>query len=697
MKSSKARRGLRRVGVVVTTLALGAVAWGGAALTENAPKAHALTPPVAMTADDLPTWQTNGVVWAVAQSEGVVFAGGTWSAIRPPGAAPGTSERRAVNFAAFNAATGEPTDCQLDFTIGSGTATVRALTVSPDGDTLYAGGNFAAVNGTSVSRVAAIDIASCTVKSGFRLTLSAQVHALAVTDDTVYLGGDFTTVEGQSRTRFAAVTTGGALKPWQANADKAGRAVEVTPDGQSVVLGGDFDKVRGTSSHALAVVKASDGAIRRAYPSSFIHRNSVTKGIYIDKTGIYTGHEGTGGGVFDGRIALDLDDFGQRWRDTCLGATQDLAVYKNVLYSGSHAHDCSSMGQFGELNERQHLLAQSISTPTPLLPWFPDTDDGPLGVEQVGPRAMVVSPRGGTDYMWVGGSFSRIQSNGNKPQQGLVRFANGPDTRAPTVPDRVTAANVSGKVRVSWPASTDLDDGKLTYRVYRNGEAAPVHTTTADSVFWRRPTVTFTDTGTRPGTAYSYRVTASDANDANTSARSAAATVTTPGTPTETTVEREPTADAYVNGAATGTNHGTHQQLAVRGSSAYLSYLRFGLPSAPKGMALKSARLTVHTSGDPNAVTADTVSAVPVTGSWSEAGVTYANRPALGSTPLGTLAGAPKIQTEYAVPLATGSVNGSLGGTFDVALTSTGTDSLWLWARETGGTGPRLTLNFGKP
>ena len=669
---------------------------GGTTLAAQAPApAEAVTPPVAMTADDLPTWQTNGVVWAMAQSKGTVFAGGTWSTIRPPGAAPGTSERKAVNFAAFDAATGEPTDCRLDFTTGSGPATVRALAVSPDGDTLYAGGNFAAVNGTNASRVAAIDIATCSVDKSFSLSVSAQVNGLAVTDDTVYLAGDFKTVEGQSRGRFAAVTRDtGDLKPWKADADEPGRAVEVTPDGQSVVLGGEFNTVRGQDSRALAVVNASDGAVRHAYPAPFIGRNSVIKGIHVDGTGIYTAHEGTGGGVFDGRIALDLDTFEQRWRDTCLGATQDVTVYKDVLYSSSHAHDCRSMGQFGELNERQHLLAESVSSPTPLLSWFPDTDDGPSGVEQVGPRAMVVSPSGGKDYMWVGGSFSRIQSNGNRPQQGLVRFANGPDTRAPSVPDQVTAANVTGGVKVSWPASTDLDDSALTYRVYRDGEL--VHTTRADSVFWKRPTVEFTDKDTKPGTAYSYRITASDADDTNTSARSEAARVTTPGTPTETTVEREATADAYVNGAAVNANYGTHQQLAVRGSSPYVSHLRFSLPEAPSGMTLKSARLTVRTSSDANAATADTIRAVPVTGDWSETGVTWANRPALGTTPLGTLDGASGVQTDHTIPLGADALNGSLGSAYDLALTGSGSDNLWLWARETGGTGPKLSLTFEK-
>lgn len=690
-------RGRRRAVAFGAAFMVTAASLTGAQLVSPT-EAAAVTPPVGITADDLPTWQTNGVVWAMAQHEGVVFAGGTFSAIRPPGAAAGTDEQQAVNFAAFNAATGAPTNCKLSFTIGTGTATVRALRVSPDGGTLYAGGQFGAVNGTSVSNVAAIDLANCSVKSGFKVSVSATVRALGVSPDgdTVYLGGDFTKVGGQNRSRFASVSTSGAVTAWNPNADKVARALEVTPDGDDVILGGDFDTVGGKASHALAVVDATSGATTKTYGSTFIHRASTVKGLTVDDTGFYTGNEGTGGGVFDGRIALDLDDFEERWRDTCLGATQDVEVYDSVLYSASHAHNCSSMGQFPELNERQHLLAESVDNPKPLLSWFPDTDDGPSGTEQIGPRTMVTSSRSGTDYMWVGGEFTRIVTNGNMKQQGLVRFASGPDTGAPSVPDQVTAANASGgDVKVSWRASLDEDDSKLTYKVYRNDGATPVHTMTADSVFWKRPTVSFTDTDAKPGTSYSYRITASDAGDANTSAKSASATVTTPGTPAETTVERAATADTYVNGAATSANYGTHQQLAVRGSSAYESYLRFALPAAPAGMELTGAKLTVRTSGDATAGTTDDVRIRQITGAWSETAVSYANRPALGSATLGTLTGATQTQTDQTVTLTPAAIADALDGALDLALTSTGTDSLWLWARESGADRtPRLTLTF---
>ncbi|MGP3979550.1 LamG-like jellyroll fold domain-containing protein [Streptomyces sp. KR80] len=511
---------MRSVGVYTAVLSLTAASLVGAGVV-SAPAATALTSPVAITADDLPTWQTNGIVWALAQADGVVFAGGTFSKVRPPDAPAGSSEQPAVNFVALDAATGAPTSCKLSFTIGSGTATVRALAVSPDRSTLYAGGQFGAVNGVGVSNVAAIDIASCTPKSSFKVASSATVRALAVTDDTVYLGGDFTSLEGQSRRYFGAVTTGGDLLPWTADADEPGRAVEVSPDGRQVFLGGDFFRVRGSDSHALAVVDAGTGSLVKGYPLGFIHSASVVKDITTDATGFYTANEGSGGGVFDGRIALNLGDFGQRWRDTCLGATQSVEVHKSVLYSGSHAHDCSSMGAFPN-QRRKHLLAESVDDPT-LLGWFPDTNDG-LG-EQIGPRVMETSSSGGTDYLWVGGEFTTV--NGSV-QQGLTRFASRPDTGAPSTP-LVNASSIKpGEVNVRWQSSLDLDDSKLTYRVYKNGSATPVHTVSGDSLPWVRPQLTFTDTDVTPGATYTYRVSASDGT--NTTAKSATQSVTVPAT-----------------------------------------------------------------------------------------------------------------------------------------------------------------------
>ncbi|MET9321594.1 DNRLRE domain-containing protein [Streptomyces sp. NPDC003038] len=898
------------------------------------PQASAITPPVAFTADALPTWQPNGIVWAMAQTNGTVFAGGTFSAVRPPEGSTSGAEQEAVNFVALDAATGSPTSCKLAFTIGEGIATVRTLVVSKDGKTLYAGGSFGAVNGTPVSSVAAIDIATCTPKAAFHPSFPATVRSLALSDDnTLYAAGDFGTVEGQTRERFAAVdATSGALKPFVANADEPGRAIEVTPDGKNVLLGGDFFSVNGANTHALAVVNSTTGAVTKTYTN--IPSNSVVKDISTDATGFYTGNEGSGGGVFDGRIGLRLSDFGEKWRDRCLGATQFVLPYDGVLYSSSHAHDCSTELEFPD-GKRHFLLAQPTdhegAAPAPVngfvrgpgkLGWHPTANDG-LG-EGIGPRVMAVAQKNDVKYMWVGGEFTLI--NG-KPQQALTRFASTGDVGAPTTPVASAASVKPGEAQVRWRTSYDADDSKLTYRIYRNGSATPIASVTASSLEWERPQASWTDTTVKAGQSYTYRVTATD-GAGNTSALSATSSVTVPtavhaypnqvradgaelywryddtvspyvadssnggntsgvqvnapalrqtpgavsggstamgfngtsqqvhsdhrqtvgsaytietwfktgttrggkligfgnnttrnsssydkhiymtntgrlvfgvhngstrtistglfdtyndnkwhhvvatqgpggmalyvdgqskGTldvkdsgqyagfwhvggdnlagwptrptsnffagqidetavypkvltqaqvkshfdlakaPTDTVSQVTATEDTYINQGAPSTAYGTSTSLAVRGTSAYETYLRFNLPAAPAGQVLKSASLQIKTTTQTGAGTADTVSVVPVTGTWSGAGTTFNTKPTLGTTALGTLAGAPDGSAVHNVALDTTALSAVLGSSYSLGLTSTGTDPLWIWSAEaTAADGaPKLVLTFG--
>ena len=93
--------------------------------------------------------------------------------------------------------------------------------------------------------------------------------------------------------------------------------------------------------------------------------------------------------------------------------------------------------------------------------------------------------------------------------------------------------------------------------------------------------------------------------------------------PADTVRTLTATEDTYVNAGAPGSSYGASSSLAVRGTSAYVSYLRFTLPSAPAGTVLKAARLMVKTSTDSGAGSADDISVVPVSGTWTESGTTY--------------------------------------------------------------------------
>ncbi len=473
--------------------------------------AQALEPPNTFTSAALPTWQTGGIAWTVASAQGLTFVGGTFNTIRPPGAATGTGEITRRNFAVFDARTGNPTTCAPAFTVPAGSAeiaTVRSLSVSPDKQTLYVGGFFSSAAGVTRNHLAAFDIATCTLISNFKPLPNATVRAIASTPTVVYYGGSVTQVGGVNRARAAAASavgtaTPGTLLAWDPVFSDEVRTLALKPDNSVVLAGGDFQTVNNQASHALVALDGTGGNVDFAFGSTFVPNNSVVKDIAADATGFYTGNEGSGGGVFDGRIGLNWN-YTERWRDTCLGATQAVVVYNNLLYSGSHAHDCSSMGQWVD-GPRWHFIAQSVSNPPTMQPWFPNTNEG-LG-EGIGPRDMAVAPTSSGTYLWSVGEFTTV--NG-QPQQGVTRFGGAPDTVAPSMPTPYVSSPQAGQVRVAWKQSLDTDDATLTYRVFRDGGSVPIYTTTAKSWHWTRRQMTFTDTGLAVGSTHTYRVSASD-------------------------------------------------------------------------------------------------------------------------------------------------------------------------------------------
>jgi len=526
----------------------------------GASSAEALQSPVAFTANALSTYQTDGIAWAVASSQGKVFVGGRFSNVRPPGVVAGAGDPGEVarsNFVVLDAATGQPTSCQPAALLAGdpATASVRSLAVSPDGSTLYVGGYFSTFGGSNRGSLAALDIATCTVVSGFNPAPTGKVLTIAATESTVYYGGEFVSVNtgGTITARLHAAASGavgqpgvGALLPWAPATESTAtagtnpptyvnspsvQALNVKPGGGEVVLGGDFERVNGVSSHGIASVSDSGVGANVWVNNSIVPSTSAVKSIAVDATGFYTGNEGTGSLQFDGRLAFDWATHAMRWRDICYGATQSVVVYQDALYSGSHAHNCSLMGEYPD-GARHHLLAETLtvdpnppvalgnSEPRPAkLAWFPDTNDGPAdkcGVtpqlwECIGPRALAVAHTASQDYMYVVGEFSSV--NG-AAQQGITRFGQTSDA-APSTPVVVATSFVPGQVRVAWRPSLDLDNTDLTYTLQRGTSAGGPWTTLQSGVvqtswFWDRPQMVYTDTGRTMGTTYWYRVSVTD-------------------------------------------------------------------------------------------------------------------------------------------------------------------------------------------
>jgi hypothetical protein len=459
-------------------------------------------------------WQTNGVVWALGYARGVIYLGGDFTAVRPPGAAPGVGEVARNRIAAFDATTGDLLPFTHDIP-----AHVAAITASPDGNTVYVGGDFTTVDGLNRPRLAAFDTSTGALKS-WAPTTTAPVRGLAVSVDgtKVYIGGQFGFVNGQARSRLGAVNaTTGALDPtWVPSADAPVTSVAVAPDGSRVFVGGYFSNLNGQPSRATGSLDPVTGsnepwASANVVPPRTDSCDSNIKDVAVDASNVYFAGEGNGGGCFDGTFAARQSDGQLVWRNDCLGATQAVEPIGSFVYKGSHAHNCSFNGGFPETggNFGRHLLAERVSDGT-LGPWYPNTNGQPLG-----PRVFATDG----NQLFVGGDFTSVN---NQNQQGFTRFQAAPDLTNPRKPGAPAAVSVtSGTVSVNWLATTDDDDTELVYRVYRDGGSTPIYTSpVVTSTFWITPTLGFTDTGLTPGSTHTYRVDAKEAFGQNVGAKS---------------------------------------------------------------------------------------------------------------------------------------------------------------------------------
>lgn len=141
-----------------------------------------------------------------------------------------------------------------------------------------------------------------------------------------------------------------------------------------------------------------------------------------------------------------------------------------------------------------------------------------------------------------------------------------------------------------------------------------------------------------------------------------------------------PTADTYANEGAPGDNYGWSGSLNSRGNVGSVSYLRFPIPEAPAGRTLVRASLKIRVSDESFAGSAEPHQVRLASNSWSESGVTWNSRPPLISGPIGALPGNSSPNATYGAPLDVEAVRELQGKEHTLALTNTGTDSLWAWS-----------------
>jgi PKD repeat protein len=493
--------------------------------------------PATVSADRLPTAQINGVAWTQVIIGNTVFVGGKFTEARPAGAAPGVGVVTRNHILAYNLTTGE----LLNTFTPSFNAEVTALAASPDGSRLYVGGSFTKYNNSTVWRVVALNPANGALITSFLPRMSASVRAIVATPTTVYLGGLFNAVGSVSRGQLAAVnTSNGALRPWNpVAANGRVNALALSPDGGSMVVGGAFTTLNGSSNpgFGLGKVDTAQGALL-PFQINKIVRNGGTAGgssgaitaLASDGVNVYgSGYTFARVSTLEGVFSAKWSDDTTTWLQDCHGDTYSIHPIGDVVYTAGHAHYCGNVGGFpqtepwsfnrgiafskkatGTVTTESHGYTNFAGNPAPsLLNWFPRLDSGTFTGQNQGPWTVT----GNANYVAMAGEFMTVN---NQPQQGLTRFARSgiaPNLRGPQIsgaPFKPTLSSpAAGTVRVRWQANWDQDNENLSYEVRRNG--AVISTLKQDSTFWKRPGMTFVDTGLVPGRSYGYRIYARDA------------------------------------------------------------------------------------------------------------------------------------------------------------------------------------------
>jgi len=342
------------------------------------------------------TCETNGRVNAVAYLGGTLYLGGSFTSVD------GSTRN--------HLAACDVTDGHLLTWNPNANGVVRALKVSPAGTRVYVGGDFSAVGGAARSRVAALSPSSGAA-FGWSPYVNDSVKAVttSTTGSTVYVGGDFDSAEGAGRSRLAAFNaTSGSLssgfKPAISNG--AGHfatvlSMAVSPNNQTLYFSGDFALVNGHSRRNAGAVSTGIATLRAWSPAS---TGDVAGELIVSASGntVFVGGRATGGYV----QAYGPNTGGTPvWNVQTNGDVEALAVSSSILYVGGHF---TTVGA----SHRDHLAALRATGGT-LQSWAPAANGvfGAFG-------AAITSSR-----VAFGGEFTTVATESH---QSVVQFSGTP-------------------------------------------------------------------------------------------------------------------------------------------------------------------------------------------------------------------------------------------------------------------------------
>jgi hypothetical protein len=377
------------------------------------------------------TWQTNGAVRAIRVSNGVIYLGGDFTGLRPPGAAPGTHTIARGHGAAIDARTGR-------LLRWNPRVNGRVSTIAIFERRIYLGGVFSTVGRRPRRNLAAVGRRQGHVKP-WNPGTDGGVNVIKIgRSGGVYVGGEFGRVAGATRHRLAKLSPTGALKSWAPSVSQVSGAacpprcrakvltLAFSPRGRALYIGGHFGKVDGVARNEAAEISLTHPKRVLAFnPNVYANANcpacttTETHRVYTiipTSDRVYT----CGGywQVNTNRRSFNVSAFDPRRGQLLSGFTEQddgdtpgCTLRGGVLYVGGHFNvagpDCQP-NHTSTCSTRHHVAAFDTRH-NKLLSWNPDANS-PHGVFVVTHGRRLVA---------FGGFFTRF---GGRAQQGIAVY-----------------------------------------------------------------------------------------------------------------------------------------------------------------------------------------------------------------------------------------------------------------------------------
>lgn len=324
---------------------------------------------------------------------------------------------------------------------------VRALVVTETA--LYVGGDFTSMGGAGTNHLARLSSATGAVDSSFTATTSGPVRALALSNDgsTLYAGGGFGSAGGQTRTNLAAfAATNGVVTPWAPAADGAVNSLATNTATSTIHVGGTFTTVSGAARTSLAEVTTSGSVTGFDAKLNGCNTPHVTKNTYtmvachpeVDVVQVLDGVVYVGG-LFGRAFAVERHNAvafpvgsstPTAWNPVPSGVVLTIAPSTKTTFVGGNL---TSMGGL----VRSGLAALDSTTGAGVPSFRADADNIVLDLE----------PAPDMSRLYVTGSFTTIAG---QPRSRLAALSLPSGTLDPTFQAQANQTAIVAKATGSW-------------------------------------------------------------------------------------------------------------------------------------------------------------------------------------------------------------------------------------------------------